>query len=307
MNNYLDLGRKILEQGSEKMDRTGTGTIALFGDQLKFDLSEGFPAVTTKKLAFKTMVGELIWFLNMGTTIEELQDYTFPKLPYDERRAKKTIWNDNYDSVSWQKNKFLRAYREETDYKYLGRIYGTNWRSYPNMIDKDSHLYNNSFIHNWGGFDQIRWLLNELTTNPNSRKMITLSFHPEQYKYSALSSCHTMFQVQVMNGKLNLMFNQSSSDYFLGLPFNIASYAVLAHMLAKYAGYEVGQLICALGDVHIYLNHINQVNEMLSREPLSPPKLWLNPEIADIFKYTIDDIKLLDYNSHGAIKAIMAY
>lgn len=307
MKNYIELGKKILEQGCDKDDRTGTGTKALFGEQLRFDLSKGFPAVTTKKLAFKTMIGELLWFLSGDTTLEGLQDKTFPNLPVEERRLKRTIWHDNYNSDSWQGSEFNQWKYKNCELSHLGRIYGVNWRSYPQLVNIMNEYVTCETISEefMIGFDQISWLLNEIKTNPNSRKMIVLSFHPEQYKYSALSSCHTKFQVQVMNGKLNLMFDQSSSDYFLGLPINLASYALLTHMLALECDLEVGELICNIGDAHIYNNHIEQVNELISREPFPLPTLRIK-EKKNFFEYSVDDFELVDYNHHPEIKAKMA-
>lgn len=287
MKQYLELVKDVLENGTPKPNRTEIPTpYTVFGRQIRFDLSEGLPVLTTKKMAIKACVAELLWFIEGGTDERRLAEIQYGK-DRSRLKDKRTIWSDNYEA--WKGKKV-----SEVDYGYLGCIYGAQWREFE--------------ISDWGEiaeFDQLKWLINELKINPNSRKMIMLSYSPAQIEDAALTACHTQVQFQVQNGKLNCMWTQASVDLFLGLPFNIMSYAILTHMLAKEAGLEVGELIGSLGDVHIYENAVDNLKEQLSREPLPLPKLWLNPE-KNIFSYTVDDVKLIDYQSHDALKAKMA-
>nr|DAD57445.1 MAG TPA: Thymidylate synthase [Bacteriophage sp.] len=287
MKQYLELVNDVLENGTPKPNRTEIPTpYTVFGRQIRFDLSEGLPVLTTKKMAIKACVAELLWFIEGGTDERRLAEIQYGK-DRSRLKDKRTIWSDNYEA--WRGKKV-----SEVDYGYLGCIYGAQWREFE--------------ISDWGEiaeFDQLKWLINELKINPNSRKMIMLSYSPAQIEDAALTACHTQVQFQVQNGKLNCMWTQASVDLFLGLPFNIMSYAILTHMLAKEAGLEVGELIGSLGDVHIYENAVDNLKEQLSREPLPLPKLWLNPE-KNIFSYTVDDVKLIDYQSHDALKAKMA-
>lgn len=287
MKQYLELVNDVLENGTPKPNRTEIPTpYTVFGRQIRFNLSEGLPVLTTKKMAIKACVAELLWFIEGGTDERRLAEIQYGK-DRSRLKDKRTIWSDNYEA--WRGKKV-----SEVDYGYLGCIYGAQWREFE--------------ISDWGEiaeFDQLKWLINELKINPNSRKMIMLSYSPAQIEDAALTACHTQVQFQVQNGKLNCMWTQASVDLFLGLPFNIMSYAILTHMLAKEAGLEVGELIGSLGDVHIYENAVDNLKEQLSREPLPLPKLWLNPE-KNIFSYTVDDVKLIDYQSHDALKAKMA-
>lgn len=287
MKQYLELVKDVLENGTPKPNRTEIPTpYTVFGRQIRFDLSEGLPVLTTKKMAIKACVAELLWFIEGGTDERRLAEIQYGK-DRSRLKDKRTIWSDNYEA--WRGKKV-----SEVDYGYLGCIYGAQWREFE--------------ISDWGEiaeFDQLKWLINELKINSNSRKMIMLSYSPAQIEDAALTACHTQVQFQVQNGKLNCMWTQASVDLFLGLPFNIMSYAILTHMLAKEAGLEVGELIGSLGDVHIYENAVDNLKEQLSREPLPLPKLWLNPE-KNIFSYTVEDVKLIDYQSHDALKAKMA-
>lgn len=287
MQQYTDLVKDVLTNGTPKPNRTEIPTpYTVFGRQIRFDLSEGLPVLTTKKMAIKACVAELLWFIEGSPDERRLAEIQYSK-PRTELKDKRTIWSDNYEA--WANKKV-----SEVECANLGCVYGTQWRDFE--------------MSDWseiGLFDQLKWLINELKTNPNSRKMIMLSYSPAQIENAALTACHTQVQFQVQNGKLNCMWTQASVDLFLGLPFNIMSYAILTHMLAKEVGLEVGELIGSLGDVHIYENAVDNLKEQIKREPLSLPKLWLNPD-KDIFSYTVDDVKLIDYQSHDALKAKMA-
>ena len=284
MRQYLDLVKDVFENGTPKPNRTEIPTpYTVFGRQIRFDLSEGLPILTTKKMAVKACIAELLWFIEGSPDERRLAEIQYGK-PRAELKDKRTIWSDNYEAWSG---------REVSEVRYgsLGCVYGTQWRDF-NIAD-------------WGEldtFDQLDCLIKELKANANSRK---LTYNPSQINDAALTACHTQVQFQVQNGKLNCMWVQASVDLFLGLPFNILSYAILTHMLAKEAGLEVGELIGSLGDVHIYENAIDNLKEQLSREPLPLPKLWLNPN-KDIFYYTMDDIRIDGYESHGPLKAKMA-
>lgn len=294
MKQYLELVKDVLENGTPKPNRTEITTpYTVFGRQIRFDLSEGLPVLTTKKMAIKACVAELLWFIEGSTDERRLAEIQYGK-PREELKDRRTIWSDNYEA--WTNEKV-----SEVEYAKLGRVYGSQWRDF-SIVESDPNYWDDDYFES---FDQLTWLINELKTNPNSRKMIMLSYSPEQIENAALTACHTQVQFQVQNGKLNCMWIQASVDLFLGLPFNIMSYAILTHMLAKEAGLEVGELIGSLGDVHIYENAVDNLKEQLSREPLPLPKLWLNPE-KNIFSYTVDDVKLIDYQSHDALKAKMA-
>ena len=288
MKQYLDLVKDVLENGTPKPNRTEIPTpYTAFGRQIRFNLAEGLPVLTTKKMAIKACVAELLWFIEGSSNERRLAEIQYGK-PRAELKDKRTIWSDNYEA--WSDKMVSKVL-----YTDLGCVYGTQWR-YFSIYGNDGYVET---------FDQLEWLINELKTNPNSRKMIMLSYSPEQIENAALTACHTQVQFQVQNGKLNCMWTQASVDLFLGLPFNIMSYAILTHMLAKEAGLEVGELIGSLGDIHIYENAVDNLKEQLSREPLPLPKLWLNPD-KDIFYYTMDDIRIDGYESHGPLKAKMA-
>lgn len=287
MQQYIDLVKDVLINGIPKPNRTEIPTpYTVFGRQIRFDLSKGLPVLTTKKMAIKACVAELLWFIEGSSDERRLAEIQYGK-PRAELTDKRTIWSDNYEA--WKKEKV-----SEVNCANLGHVYGAQWRNF---------AINN--FYEFGLFDQLKWLIKELKTNPNSRKMIMLSYNPEQIENAALTACHTQVQFQVQNEKLNCMWTQASVDLFLGLPFNIMSYAILTHMLAKEAGLEVGELIGSLGDVHIYENAVDNLKEQIKREPLTLPKLWLNSD-KDIFSYTVDDVKLIDYQSHDALKAKMA-
>lgn len=288
MKQYLDLVKDVLEHGTPKPNRTEIHTpYTVFGRQIRFDLSEGLPILTTKKIAVKACIAELLWFIEGSSDERRLAEIQYGK-PRKELTDKRTIWSDNYEA--WSKEDVSVA-----EVANLGSVYGLQWRSF--VIPYDNYEYER--------FDQLKWLISELKSNPNSRKLIMLSYNPEQINDAALTACHTQVQFQVQDGKLNCMWTQASVDLFLGLPFNILSYAILTHMLAKEAGLKVGELVGSLGDVHIYENAVENLKEQLSREPLPLPKLWLNPD-KDIFSYTMEDVRIDGYESHGPLRAKMA-
>ena len=272
---YLEILRTILEQGVDREDRTGVGTRGLFGFQMRFDLSKGFPAVTTKKLAFKAVKSELLWFLEGSSNDNRLKELN---------GSERTIWTDNAEAEYWKpKAKFPGD---------LGRVYGVQWRSWQKP--------------DGGTVDQIKEVVERIQKDPTSRRLIVSAWNPGELDQMALPPCHVMFQFFVANGKLSLQMYQRSCDMFLGVPFNIASYSLLLHMVAQVTGLMPGEFVHVLGDAHIYKNHIDAVKEQLAREPLPSPTLWLNPEVKDVFSFKMDDIKLEGYESHPGIKAPMA-
>lgn len=301
MKQYLDLLQDILDNGETKDDRTGVGTISLFARQLRFDLREGFPAVTTKKLAWKACVGELLWFIEGSSDERRLAEIT-----HGTREGVVTIWTPNAQASYWKpKAKF------DGD---LGRVYGVQWRNWRTPIEHKQETFRDDFgnYYDRGGLlhvketDQLQILIDGLKSDPNSRRHVVISYNPGEIEQMALPPCHAMFQMYVSNNKLSCQMYQRSGDAYLGIPFNITSYALLTHMIAQVCNLDVGELILVFGDVHIYKNHIDQVNEILTREPMKLSELWLNPEIKDINEFTMDDIKLIDYKSHPALKAPMA-
>lgn len=286
---YLNLLKNILDNGDQKTDRTGIGTKSIFGCQIKFDLEKGFPAITTKKLAWNSVVSELLWFIEGSG-----DEYRLREILHGERYAdKKTIWTDNAQAEYWTKK---RLQRHPGD---LGRIYGVQWRRWRKPLIR----INKVVLQN---HDQLLELIAGLKNDPNSRRHIITAWNPGELDLMALPPCHMMAQFYVSKGKLSCHMYQRSADSFLGIPFNIASYALFTHMIAQVCDLSVGDLIISLGDVHIYNNHIEQVKEQLTRKPMPLAKLWLNPEIKDITKFSISDIKLIDYQSHEPIKAPMA-
>jgi thymidylate synthase len=297
MKQYHDLLQDILTNGEEKDDRTGVGTISVFARQLRFDLTKGFPAVTTKKLAWKSVVSELLWFLE-GTGDER----RLAEILYGCRDSERsTIWTGNAEADYWQpKAKFPGD---------LGRVYGVQWRRWESPdLDRVSVFTDRgrkpaAIINE---FDQIANLIEGLKTDPNGRRHIITAWNVGELDQMALPPCHVMSQFYVSNGKLSCHMYQRSVDVFLGLPFNIASYALLTHMIAQVCDLQVGELIISTGDTHIYKNHVDQVKEQLSREEYPLPALSINPEIKNIDKFSMDDILLVDYKSHGTIKAEMA-
>ncbi|SUD89719.1 Thymidylate synthase [Psychrobacter phenylpyruvicus] len=276
---YLDLIRYVRDHGTEKGDRTGTGTRSHFGAQLRFDLQDGFPLFTTKKVHMKSITYELFWFLKGDTHVKYLQDHNV------------RIWNEW--STAEQTARFGRPEGE------LGPIYGHQWRNYGASKAEDGS-------YNQDGIDQISEVIEQIKTNPNSRRLIVSGWNPAEATQVALPPCHTLFQFFVADGKLSCQLYQRSADLFLGVPFNIASYSLLTHMVAQVCDLDVGEFIWTGGDCHLYQNHIEQVNEQLSREAYDLPSLWLNPEIKDIFDFTFDDIRVENYKSHPAIKAPVA-
>lgn len=279
MKQYLDLLTHILNTGTGKGDRTGTGTRSVFGHQMRFDLSQGFPLLTTKKVHFRSIAIELLWFLKGDTHVKYLQD------------NKVTIWDE------WATaEQTARFGRQAGD---LGAVYGHQWRNFGASQNADNS-------YNADGFDQISWLINEIKTNPNSRRLIVSGWNPKEAGEVALPPCHTLFQFFVAGGKLSCQLYQRSADVFLGVPFNIASYALLTHMVAQVCGLDVGEFIWTGGDTHLYSNHFEQARLQLTRTPLPLCQLQLNPDIDDIFNFTYDDIKIVNYQSHDKISAPVA-
>ena len=260
MKQYLDMLRYVLENGVDKMDRTGVGTRSVFGQQMRFDLSRGFPLMTTKKMHLKSIIHELLWFIKGDTNVKYLQDNGV------------RIWNEWAD--------------ENGD---LGPIYGSQWRHW-----------------NGEGIDQLAQVVDKLKNNPNDRRMIVSAWNVSKIPEMHLPPCHMMFQFYVANGKLSCMLYQRSCDMFLGVPFNIASYALLTMMLAQVCNLEPGEFVHTLGDTHIYHNHFEQVKEQLRREPLPLPTMRLNPQVKDINDFKYEDFTLENYECYGAIKAQVA-
>lgn len=275
MKQYLELLQDILDSGEARDDRTSVGTISVFGRQLRFDLTNGFPGVTTKKLAWNACKSELLWFLEGSDDERRLAE-----ILHGTRDPKNTtIWTGNATAAYWEdRSKFPGD---------LGRVYGVQWRD-------------------WRGVDQLANLIEGIKNDPNGRRHILTAWNVDELVHMALPPCHVMSQFYVSNGNLSCHMYQRSVDVFLGLPFNIASYALLTHMIAQVCDLGVGELVISTGDTHIYSNHIDQVKEQLSRDPLPLSTLWLNPEVKDIDKFTMDDIKLMGYQSHKAILAEMA-
>jgi thymidylate synthase len=284
---YLNALKDILETGDHRPDRTGVGTISKFGMQLRFDLQQGFPAVTTKKLAWNAMLSELIWFISGSGDERKLKEILFD----DANSEKKTIWSDNAEAAYWKpKAKFKGD---------LGRIYGVQWRTWRAPVFGANRM---GVKH----IDQLQNLINGLKDDPYGRRHIISAWNPGELDMMALPPCHMMAQFYVNNGKLSCQMYQRSADMFLGVPFNIASYALFTHMVARTVGLDVGELIITLGDAHIYENHVEQVKEQLTREPLPLPKLMFDSDVTDLTKMTMDHIWLDGYASHNAIKAPMA-
>ena len=263
MQQYLDLMKKILDEGVEKSDRTGTGTKSIFGHQMHFDLSEGFPLVTTKKIHLKSIIHELIWFLKGSTNIKYLKENGV------------SIWDEWADESG-----------------ELGPVYGAQWRSWPNPGKEP--------------IDQIRNLIDGLKNDPDSRRHIVSGWNPTLIDQMALPPCHTLFQFYVANGNLSCQLYQRSADVFLGVPFNIASYALLTHMVAQVCELNPHRFVHTLGDAHLYLNHLDQANLQLTRDPKSLPRLKLNKKVKEISDFKYEDIEILDYEFHPLISAPIA-
>ena len=263
MRAYLDLLGRILDEGVRKGDRTGTGTLSLFGAQMRFDLAAGFPLVTTKKLHLKSIIHELIWFLRGDTNIGYLNDHGV------------SIWDEWAD--------------ERGD---LGPVYGKQWRSWEAPDGRT--------------IDQIAWVLNEIKRDPNSRRLVVTAWTPADLERMALAPCHCLFQFYVAEGRLSCQLYQRSADFFLGVPFNIASYALFTHMIAHVTDLEVGEFVHTLGDTHLYLNHLDQARQQLARKPKPLPRLRLNPNVRSLFDFRYEDIVIENYEAHPAIKAPIA-
>lgn len=289
MDNYHNLIDKILKEGSQREDRTGVGTLSLFGEQLKFDLSKGFPAITTKKLAWKSVVSELLWFIMGSGDERKLKELLFN----DANADKKTIWTQNLEADYWSNRKHKKHAHD------LGRIYGVQWRTWRTPVVGVNKM---GIKH----IDQLQQLINGIKQDPTGRRHIITAWNPGELDLMALPPCHCFAQFYVNNGKLSCQMYQRSADIFLGVPFNIASYALFTHMIAQVCGLDVGDLIITFGDVHLYMNHIDQAKEQLAREPFAYPTLKLNKNIDDITKFTMSDIELVGYESHGTISAPMA-
>lgn len=298
MKQYHDLQQDILDNGELKDDRTGVGTISVFGRSLRFDLRRGFPAITTKKLAWKACVGELLWFIEGSGDERRLAELT-----HGTSEGNVTIWTPNAEAPYWKpKAKF------EGD---LGRVYGVQWRHWNKYrTEKDmgpAHKGGTRLAVDKSEVDQLANLIEGLKQDPNGRRHILSAWNVSELDQMALPPCHVMSQFYVSkHGELSCHMYQRSVDVFLGLPFNIASYALLTHLIAQVCGYTVGELIISMGDTHIYQNHVDQVKEQLLRTSFGFPALVLNPNITDIEKFTMDDIVLEGYQSHGPLKAPMA-
>lgn len=276
---YLDLIRYVYQHGTQKGDRTGTGTRSVFGAQMRFDLNDGFPLLTTKKIHTKSVIYELLWFLKGDTHVKYLQDNGV------------RIWNE------WATaEQTARFGRQAGD---LGAVYGHQWRNFGATTDENGHF-------NDDGIDQIHQVIEQIKDNPNSRRLIVTGWNPKEADQVALPPCHTLFQFFVADGKLSCQLYQRSADLFLGVPFNIASYALLTHMVAQVCGLSVGEFVWTGGDCHLYSNHFEQVQTQLNRKPFALPTLQLNPNIDNIFDFTFDDIDIINYQSHPTIKAEVA-
>lgn len=286
---YLNALKHILDNGEDRPDRTGIGTRSVFGYQMRFDLSQGFPAVTTKKLAWKSVVSELLWFIEGSGDEQRLKEI----LHGDRNSSKKTIWTDNAQADYWVKRRLKRSIGD------LGRVYGVQWRRWRKPLIR----VNKVILAN---HDQLLELVAGIKENPYSRRHVITAWNPGELELMALPPCHMMAQFYVSNGRLSCQMYQRSADMFLGVPFNIASYALFTHMLAQVCNLEVGDLVITLGDAHIYHNHFDQVKEQIKRKPLPLANLKLNPEITVITDFDMTDISLENYESHDTIKAEMA-
>lgn len=263
MQQYLDLCRRVLAEGTRKEDRTGTGTISVFGAQMRYNLEDGFPLLTTKKLHLKSIIYELLWFLQGDTNVRYLQEHGV------------RIWNEWADENG-----------------ELGPVYGHQWRSWPD--------------YNGGTIDQIKMVWDQIKTNPDSRRLIVSAWNVAEVNKMALPPCHTLFQFYVANGRLSLQLYQRSADIFLGVPFNIASYALLLQMMAQVTGLKAGDFVHTLGDAHIYLNHLEQVQLQLTRKPRPLPTMHINPDVKDLFAFKYEDFELENYDPHPHIAGVVA-
>ncbi len=313
MKQYLDLAQKILDEGTVKGDRTGVGTTSIFGHQMRFDLSEGFPLLTTKRVAFGLIKSELLWFLKGDTNIRyllennnhiwdewaferyvESDDYTGPDMTdFGLRAQADEAFNEIYQA---EMKKFTDRVLNDEDFaeKFgsLGNVYGAQWRSWPTA--------------DGGSIDQMSKVIESIKHSPDSRRHIVSAWNPDEVDDMALPPCHTLFQFYVADGKLSCQLYQRSADVFLGVPFNIASYALLTHLIAHETGLEVGEFVHTLGDAHLYSNHMDQIQLQLSRAPKALPQLELNQEKTSIFDFDVDDIKVIDYKPEKGIRAPIA-
>ncbi|MGI9381970.1 MAG: thymidylate synthase [Methyloligellaceae bacterium] len=263
MKQYLDLLRRVRAEGARKDDRTGTGTLSVFGHQMRFDLAQGFPLLTTKKLHLKSIIHELLWFLQGDTNIRYLKEHGV------------RIWDEWADENG-----------------ELGPVYGHQWRSWP--------------LPDGGQFDQITHLVDNIAANPDSRRLIVCAWNVADVEHMALPPCHCLFQFYVADGRLSCQLYQRSADIFLGVPFNIASYALLTLMVAQVTGYEPGDFVHTFGDAHLYLNHLEQSEVQLSRAPMALPRMQINPEVRSLFDFVYEDFTLVGYDAHPHIRAAVS-
>lgn len=292
MRQYLDFLTHILEKGHKKEDRTGTGTISTFGYQMRFDLNEGFPLLTTKKVHLKSIIHELLWFVSGDTNIQYLVKNNvriWNEWPYEKFKKSADYNNETLEQ-------FVSKIKEDAEFasKYgeLGPVYGHEWRHFDGP--------NNNYK------DQLSWVINEIKTNPDSRRLIVSSWNPTLIDEMALPPCHTLFQFYVINNKLSCQLYQRSADAFLGVPFNIASYSLLTMMVAQICGLELGEFVHTIGDAHIYSNHFEQVKKQLSRVPRDLPQVIINKNIKNIEDFKYEDFELVNYNPYKGIKAEVA-
>lgn len=287
MKQYLDLCKTILEEGIRKEDRTGTGTISYFGYQMRFDLSKGFPLLTTKKVHLKSIIHELLWFISGDTNIKYLVDNgvrIWNEWPF-------AIYQKSVEYLGETQDEFVEKIKTSVEFAQkwgeLGPVYGKQWR-------------------NFGGVDQLSELINQIKNNSTSRRLIISAWNPAEVEAMALPPCHCFMQFYVNDGKLSCQLYQRSADVFLGVPFNIASYALFTMMIAQVTGLKLGDFVHVLGDAHIYLNHLEQINEQLSREPRSLPTMLINPSKTNIEDFVFEDFELKNYDPHPAIKGVVA-
>ncbi|MDG1164494.1 MAG: thymidylate synthase [Porticoccaceae bacterium] len=300
MKQYLDLVRHIRDQGMKKEDRTGTGTLSVFGYQMRFDLAEGFPLVTSKKVHLKSILHELLWFIRGDTNIRYLVENGVG------------IWND------WPYQSWLRETGQDSDYEMYSPEWKAKMKEFIEQIKTDAAFAEQYgdlgpvYGHQWRNFegvDQLAQLVDDIKTNPDSRRLIVSAWNPKDIPImvkSGLPPCHSLFQFYVIDGRLSCQLYQRSADVFLGVPFNIASYAILTMMIAQVTGLEPGDFVHTFGDAHLYTNHMDQMEEQLSRSTFPLPKLSLNPEVDNLFDFVFEDFQLLGYESHGPISAPVA-
>ena len=313
MKQYLELAQKILDEGVTKSDRTGVGTKSIFGHQMRFDLQEGFPLLTTKRVAFRLIKSELLWFLKGDTNIRYLlehnnhiwdewaferyvksKDYEGPDMTdFGLRAQEDEVFKEVYEQeMASFTNKILLDEDFAEAHGSLGNVYGAQWRSWPSAEG--------------GVIDQIANVIDSIKNNPDSRRHIVSAWNPDEIEDMALPPCHTLFQFYVADGKLSCQLYQRSADVFLGVPFNIASYALLTHLIAHETGLEVGEFVHTLGDAHLYLNHLDQINLQLSRDSRALPELVLNKDKDSVFDFDVEDIEVKDYKPHKGIRAPIA-